>query len=75
MFYLQCQLLKPQREMSVFFEGERYPTLSSVSRLITTLNATINSDLVLNPVLRHEKNTHEGSSSHSRTPANEKYSD
>ena len=44
MFYLQCQLLKPLREISVFFEGEMYPTVSGVSRLITTLNATLNSE-------------------------------
>ena len=44
MFYLQCQLLKPLREISVFFEGEKYPTVSGVSRLITTLNATLNSE-------------------------------
>ena len=34
-----CKLLKPFREMSVFFEGEKYPTLCSISRLITTLNS------------------------------------
>ena len=39
-----CQLLKPLREISVFFEGEKYPTVSGVSRLITTLNATLNSE-------------------------------
>ena len=44
MFYLQCQLLKPLREISVFFEGEKCPTLFGVSRLITTLNAAINSE-------------------------------
>ena len=30
-----CKLSKPLREMSVFFEGEKYPTLCSISRLIT----------------------------------------
>ena len=33
------KLLKPLWEMSVFFEGEKYPTLCSISRLITTLNS------------------------------------
>ncbi|KAL5473994.1 hypothetical protein EMCRGX_G028564 [Ephydatia muelleri] len=41
---MKCQLLKPLREISVFFEGEKYPTVSGVSRLITTLNATLNSE-------------------------------
>ena len=44
MFYLQCHMLKPLREISVFFEGEKYPTLCGVSRLITTLNSTLHSE-------------------------------
>ena len=31
--------------MSVFFEGEKYPTLSGLSRLITTLNAALGSNI------------------------------
>ena len=37
-FDFYCQILKPLREMSVLLEGEKYPKLCSLSRLVTTLN-------------------------------------
>ena len=45
LIFVQCQLLKPLREISVPFEGEKYTMLSGLSRLISTLNTALGSNI------------------------------